>query len=222
MSYSIIQPIGPIRPVDFTPLAQLFSALSVTDILFAVLLALLSQCVTALVLRKTPMYSNDSKNIPVYHIVIAIAVSTMLFFCGRSVLLLKGVIFLLILMYAAVCDIQTREVSDCVSVMIMIAAFIGAEPSDLIGMIAGGLFVVGLMLFCAVITKNRIGGADVKLSAACAFFLGVQSGIFGLMTGLLLSVIVNLILRRKDKAQGFPLVPYLAAGFTAAYILQGV
>ena len=72
-------------------------------------------------------------------------------------------------------------------------------------------------LTTAAVTKSSIGGADIKLSAACAFMLGTVQGMTGLMIGLILAVIVNSIKNRKKKHEGFPLIPYLAVGFTAAY-----
>ena len=38
-----------------------------------------------------------------------------------------------------------------------------------------------IMLMTTVITKSRMGGADIKLSAACAFMLGTVQGFAGLM-----------------------------------------
>ena len=75
------------------------------------------------------------------------------------------------------------------------------------------------MLMTAAVTKSSIGGADIKLSAACAFMLGTVQGMTGLMIGLILAVIINFIKNRKKKHEGFPLIPYLAVGFTAAYFM---
>lgn len=79
--------------------------------------------------------------------------------------------------------------------------------------------VSGIMLATAAVTKSSVGGADIKLSAACAFMLGTVQGITGLMIGLILAVIINSIKNRKKKYEGFPLIPYLAVGFTAAYFM---
>ena len=66
---------------------------------------------------------------------------------------------------------------------------------------------------------GSIGGADIKLSAACAFMLGTVQGMTGLMIGLILAVIINSIKNRKKKHEGFPLIPYLAVGFMTAYFM---
>lgn len=183
------------------------------ELLGALLFALVLNGLIRTILCRTPKYDKNSKYLPIYHAVTAVATASMLFVFGRSLLFFKGVLFVLILLYASACDIQTHRVSDCVSVMIFLIGFIGTEA--LFGNIAACLAVGGFMLLCAILTKNRIGGADVKLTAACVFVLGLQNGIIGLVLGLLLSVVMNLFRRNGKKA--YPLVPYLAVGFTAAY-----
>jgi prepilin signal peptidase PulO-like enzyme (type II secretory pathway) len=55
---------------------------------------------------------------------------------------------------------------------------------------------------------------------ACTFLFGISKGIIGLMAGLTIGVRANLIIQiRKNKAEGFPLIPYLAVGFIAAYFI---
>ena len=49
--------------------------------------------------------------------------------------------------------------------------------------------------------------------------LGTVQGMTGLMIGLILAVIINSIKNRKKKHEGFPLIPYLAVGFMAAYFM---
>lgn len=214
-----INPIGPVRPIDFDRLLTLFDSLSFVELICCVTFTIFIQLITVQILKKTPMNMATDNKIPIYHAIVAAFVSMMLFFFGWSTALVKGVAFLLILLYATVCDIEIREVSDCVSIMIIIASLIDTEVPNIIISLIGGAVVGGIMLLSAILTKNRLGGADVKMSAACTVFLGLWDGIYGLMIGLLLSVIVNLLLRHSDKSKSYPLVPYLAAGFMAAYIM---
>ena len=88
------------------------------------------------------------------------------------------------------------------------------------GMLLGGLFVFGMMLVVSLMGKEScIGGADIKLGGACAFALGIHGGIAGLITGLVLAVVINLLKGKNTRQQSFPLVPYLSAGFLAAYFI---
>ena len=45
----------------------------------------------------------------------------------------------------------------------------------------------------------------------------IQNGTTGLIIGLLLAVVLNLFKDKRARLQSFPMVPYLSAGFLAAY-----
>lgn len=155
--------------------------------------------------------------------VIFIAVSliytlSLLCFFGVAVITVRGLVLLFILMYSSSEDIKTRNCDDYIHLMIVIAAFIGTEIKQIPIMILSGVFVMSLMLITLAVTKGEIGGADIKLSAACSFLLGIQKGLTGLLIGLVLAIIINLI-KAKDKKAGFPLIPYLAVGFLTAYFI---
>ena len=219
---SLIQPIGPIMPISPDRLSEFDAGVVLTTMLRLACLFLfywLVYKITKVIVSKTPGFQKENNKIPIYHCISIILVSSLLITFGWSMELLKGVIFLQILLYASVSDIQTHEVKDFVSVCIFIAGFIGVTFSDVPEMLLSGLAIGGVLLFCAMASGNRLGGADVKLSAACAFLLGFQKSVAGLIIGLLVSVIANLIIqkRNKTKNQPFPLVPYLSIGFMLMY-----
>lgn len=138
---------------------------------------------------------------------------------GCTVMALKGFVFFLILLYAAVSDIRFREVDDSVHLMIIITGLIGTELSDIPKMFLAAVLVALPQLAVAVLKPGMYGGADIKLSAACVFLLGIKKGYIGLIIGLTLGVIINFIIQiRKNKSEGFPMIPYLAAGFMTVYI----
>ncbi len=217
-----MQPIGPIRPISPERLMEFNSEDFVTTFLMLIcifLFYLAMHKVTKLIVSKTPGFQKESKKIPIYHCISIFLVSSMLIVFGWSMELIKGIIFLQILLYASVSDIQTHEVKDFVSVLIFITGFIGVTLSDVPMMLFSGLAIGGVLLICAMVSGNRLGGADVKLSAACAFLLGFSKGATGLVIGLIVSVIINLIIQKhkKIKNQPFPLVPYLSIGFMLMY-----
>ena len=142
---------------------------------------------------------------------------------GVSLTTVKGMILTLLLLYASLSDFKKREVPDCVSVMILILAFVGFEPSNLLSMLAGAAVVFIPQLATTMLTPNRpIGGADIKISTALAFLLGAEKGIFALVVGMLLAVVITAIsnkLNDRDQKQAFPLVPFLWIGATLAYMI---
>ena len=217
-----IQPIGSIRPISPERLMELNPEEVITTIVKLACIFLFYLAVhkiSKVVISKTPGYNRENKKIPVYHCISIILVSSLLIVFGWSMELLKGVILLQILLYASVSDIQTHEVKDFISVLIFITGFIDVALSDIPMMLFNGLAIGGVLLICAMVSGNRLGGADVKLSAACAFLLGFSKSIAGLVIGLFVSVIVNLIIQKQKKLknQPFPLVPYLSIGFMLMY-----
>lgn len=219
-----IQPIGPIRPISPERLMELNPEEVITTIVKLACIFLFYLAVhkiSKVVISKTPGYNKESKKIPMYHCISIILVSSLLIVFGWSTELLKGIILLQILLYASVSDIQTHEVKDFISVLIFITGFIGVTLSDIPMMLFSGLAIGGVLLICAMVSGNRLGGADVKLSAACAFLLGFSKSIAGLVIGLFLAIICNIYFSHKNKTKGkaFPLVPYLSIGFMAMYFI---
>ena len=219
-----IQPIGPIRPISPERLMELNPEEVITAIVKLACIFLFYLAVhkiSKVVISKTPGYNKESKKIPIYHCISIILVSSLLIAFGWSIELLKGIILLQILLYASVSDIQTHEVKDFVSVLIFITGFIGVTLSDIPMMLFSGLAIGGVLLICAMVSGNRLGGADVKLSAACAFLFGFSKSIAGLVIGLFLAIICNIYFSHKNKTKGkaFPLVPYLSIGFMAMYFI---
>lgn len=219
-----IQPIGPIRPISPERLMELNPEEVITTIVKLACIFLFYLAVhkiSKVVISKTPGYNKESKKIPIYHCISIILVSSLLIAFGWSIELLKGIILLQILLYASVSDIQTHEVKDFISVLIFITGFIGVTLSDIPMMLFSGLAIGGVLLICAMVSGNRLGGADVKLSAACAFLLDFSKSIAGLVIGLFLAIICNIYFSHKNKTKGkaFPLVPYLSIGFMAMYFI---
>ena len=185
-----------------------------------VLLALTVLTAVFISLYASNVYKGNKKKAVLFFTVIAALTALSLFcFFGCAATTVKGIIFCLLLAFSSYEDIKTRECENYVHLMIVIAAFIGTDMSALPSMLLSALIIGGIMLITAAVTKSSIGGADIKLSAACAFMLGTVQGMTGLMIGLILAVIINSIKNRKKKHKGFPLIPYLAVGFMTAYFM---
>lgn len=154
-------------------------------------------------------------------IIPTIAAGLLFLIFGFSVTALKGLIFCTMLLYATNSDLSTREVTNWIPFSIALTGLIGVALTDIPYMLLSALFVTLPQLLVAIRKENCYGGGDIKVSAACGFLLGIEKGIWGLIAGLLIAVLCTLVVQRiKNKmAEAFPLIPYLAAGFMAAYII---
>jgi len=137
--------------------------------------------------------------------------------------LIKLGVLIALLLYASVKDIRSREVPDSVSGMMLILGLVGITAGDLPSMLLGMTLVFLPQYLSAIINPAKaLGGADIKLSSSAAFLLGAPRGLFALIVGLTLSVITVPIVRKVKKLpknQPFPLVPFLAVGIIAAYLI---
>ncbi|KAB3527089.1 MULTISPECIES: prepilin peptidase [Alkaliphilus] len=120
--------------------------------------------------------------------------------------------FIMLLIYAAIIDLKTRTIPDYVPVLIMLVGLIDMEPLPAVL----GLILVPLPYFIMALLKdNSIGGGDIKLMAACGFYLGLQAGYMASIVGLMLTIIIHFaysVIRSKKMTRSIPLGPYLGAG----------
>ena len=219
MNTMLIRPICPtlpIRPIQISAEMAIF-------LFHALSFLMLSGTIAFLIsLYAAKRWKADKTKTATAFVLITVAVTIFLLcFFGFTLNTIKGILLCLILLFASFGDIKTREADDYLHIMILLIALIGRKPTDIPGMLLTAVLITMPLLMPVILCKGKfIGGADVKLSVACTFLLGISRGIAGLMAGLTLGVVVNLIIQtRKNKAEGFPLIPYLAAGFMAAYFI---
>lgn len=195
-------------------LASLFIPIFLAVLVYMLCVGLMSKAV----LTRTPQYEKKSK---FNKICIALSVCLSFLFVlkfGFTFELLKATLILAVFLFASVCDIKERKVEDYVPIMLLIIGFINVSPTVLFSRAMAFTISFALMFVIAIISNNKIGGADVKFIPACFFILGAGRGPLGLMSGLLYAVIGTLIRNkiRKSEDKTLSLIPYLSVGFIAS------
>ena len=136
---------------------------------------------------------------------------------------LKFLILLGILLYASIKDLREHEVPDTVWKLIAVLGLVNTSLRDLPSMLLGAALVFFPQIIPAVInTEKAMGGADIKISTACAFLLGAGRGLAAFTIGLtLFGVIVPILrkIRHEKNGEPFPMVPFLSVGTIAAYLI---
>ena len=134
-----------------------------------------------------------------------------------------GIALLMILLFASVQDDSTHEADNVLSLMIFLLGLSTVTEENILSKLLAAGLVFGIQLFvCLFCKKAGIGGADIKLSTATVFLLGLWKGLLGLMLGMLIAIVAELILCRKNNKKStepFPLIPYLSVGFIIGYII---
>ena len=185
-------------------------------------LGVIAGCILAQ--KSYEQFGGDRRKVLAAFISIPILSTVLLTVCfGESLQTVKGMILVFLFLYASYSDIRTRKCGDLLHVFVLVTALIGVQLYELPEMLVASVFVIIVMVSTSVIFRGRIGGADIKFAAACAFSLGMAKSICGLIVGLTLAIAVNAVIgairRENNKEYGFPMLPYLAAGFFAAYFI---
>lgn len=134
-----------------------------------------------------------------------------------------GSAFAGLLLFAAAWDIKKLEIPNMISFVICALAILRIilNPTLLVTSLLG-LLVAGLpFLLIRLIKPGSIGGGDIKLSAACGFFLGFNAAVFMLIISCAFFLCAAALLRLcgKQKAgSASAFAPYIAAGSIAAYL----
>lgn len=139
---------------------------------------------------------------------------------------MRTLLFLAALAAASVVDCRRRTIPDTLCLLTAAAGLISFSPAQLFGSLAA------LPLFIAALLQpERMGGGDIKLTAAAGFVLGFWRGLWGLALGLLLAVLYACAaalfhtVRRHPyppAAQtALPLGPFLSIGFVTLYCFGG-
>ncbi|WP_342415469.1 prepilin peptidase [Paenibacillus sp. FSL R10-2782] len=139
-----------------------------------------------------------------------------------SIVTIETLSFILLLLFASVCDLRTRQIPNSLSLAIAGVGLLHHSP--LTALI--GLFITGLpYLLGAIFSGGKIGGGDIKLMAACGVVLGPFYGTLQSILGLTLVLLFALALSFHHSVSptsqtALPLAPYLAVGGIVAYVLS--
>lgn len=140
-------------------------------------------------------------------------------------LIIKGVLFASLLLFAAVWDIRKREIPNLIPVFLLSCSLLGISTSTFFPHLFGLLFTALPYFLAAVLIQRNdgfaIGGGDIKLMAGCGFVLGVWGGILqnilSLIFALLSGVVLSKVKKEKFRKLRIPLAPYFCAGGILAY-----
>lgn len=158
---------------------------------------------------------NKKKTAVVFTVTALITMAALLCFFGASAKAARGGVMCIIMLYAAFEDIKKRECADFLSVTLGITGIMGKEPKELILSLIAFAGIVLILLISSAVTKNGIGGGDVKFAGAVSLVIGFFNTAAALAAGLLIAIIVN----KLKKEKSFPLLPYLAPAFMTAYFI---
>ena len=142
---------------------------------------------------------------------------------GVSVTAVQGIFLLFVLLYASCSDLTSHTVDDFVWVTVLALALVGMNHIGIGSMLLGAACVFIPQIALSLLPPHKtLGGADIKLSTALAFLLGVWRGIGAYLIGLILALIVMSIYSKctnRCKRKPFALVPFLSIGAMLMFLI---
>lgn len=134
--------------------------------------------------------------------------------------MLQSVLFVALLLIASVFDVKKRIIPDTVCIGVALTGLMIFEPSRLLGCFSA------IPFFIAALMNGKIGGGDIKLTAAAGIVLGIGGGIAAMIIGLTAMLLfyaayaITQRLRKRERKRAFPLAPFLSIGCITAYLIS--
>ena len=141
---------------------------------------------------------------------------------GLSVYTFQGMFLFFLLLYASMSDLTNRHVANHISISILALSLISVPTVGFVSMLVGGAVSVAIQLGITALSGGGYGGADWKITSACAFLLGWQRGLSGMVLGLLIGVIFTCVynkIKNRDMHEGFALIPFISIGMMAVFFI---
>ena len=133
----------------------------------------------------------------------------------------QAILFTVLLIYAAVKDVRTREISPYLCIGIACLSLLDFHSKNLLGL---GIPVI--LWVCATwICPEQLGGGDIKLTTAVSVLIGFTATAYGIIIAFTLELLIFQQIKRKLTKQGarnyaMPLAPFLAVGFLITYFMK--
>ncbi|MCL2200614.1 MAG: A24 family peptidase [Oscillospiraceae bacterium] len=134
---------------------------------------------------------------------------------------------------AAVLDLKTRRIPNKL-IMLMLAVWVMTlvpklfiDPGTSVEMLiegALGFMVCGaIFLVVYIFSRNGLGGGDVKFMAVAGLYLGLENSVPAVFIGTVAAAItgiVLIVLKKIQRKDPIPLVPFLYAGILVTLFLR--
>ena len=211
-----------VNPIIHTFVAENIIASDVLLLIFKMIMVVAASIVVGLLLNK----SMDKKGFVTNKAFTLIASTAMALGLslrfGMSVYTFQGMFLFFLLLYASMSDLTDRHVANHISISILALSLISVPTVGFTSMLIGGAVSAAIQLGVTALSGGGYGGADWKISSACAFLLGWQRGLAGMVLGLLIGVIFTLAynkIKDRDIHEGFALVPFISIGMLAVFFI---
>lgn len=119
-------------------------------------------------------------------------------------------------------DIIRRQSDNIFPVLIIVVGLI--MPTNLTYMLISFTVITIMFIVIIVLSKQTIGGGDIKMICALSFFFGIYTTIIAMiiacLIGITFSIIAKFAAKLPDFNKRYPFLPSVEVGFLTALLLQ--
>ena len=140
---------------------------------------------------------------------------------GTGKVVIQGLVLLFVLMYASISDIRTRTVGDFLSVEILIISLIRLPSDKILFSIIGAIIILVAQILLTLVGILKMGGADIKITTAATFLLGIEKGIAFYFIGFLLAILYGMArsLISAKTNEGIPMIPFFSIAILIMFLV---
>ena len=165
---------------------------------------------------------------PIYpfgELLTAISYTLIIYTYGFTLEALIQIVFITIMIFSTVTDLKEHIVPDRFVIIGLILVFIlrVINGEFIIKYLLSGIVSFGLLFLILIISKDKLGGADVKIYALIGLAIGFSSSICSLFYASFIGVIFNIaamLISKNKKLLEIPFIPYITLGVLLTYIVN--
>jgi len=164
---------------------------------------------------------------PIGELLTAISYTLIVYQFGFSVMALIQIVFITIMILATVTDLKETIVPDRFIVIGLILVLIlrAIHGVDFVHFFISGIVSFSALFLVFILSKGKIGGADVKLYALIGLSIGWVDSLGSLFYASIIGLLFQIpsIVKNKgqiDREKEIPFVPFITLGILCTYIFS--
>lgn len=186
---------------------------------YIVAVAFLSSILFSFLQDQVFKYKSSRSELPLIAVLNVILTACLVSTFDDFTLIIKGFLYIQVLIFVAIYDYRTKTIPDFVHPIILCIGLINFP-----GFVSlWGLLLVPMPYFIAALLTDGVGGGDIKFMAASGFLLGFYAGFVASLIALILALVISvlkILTKRMDKHVSFALGPYLSMGCFIMFMLN--
>ncbi len=164
----------------------------------------------------------DPKSALVFTLVFSLIISPVIFLRTDLLEYIKLFSVIMLLNMCSINDVIRHESDNIFPILIIALGLV--FPTNLAYMLISFGIVFAFFIINIIVSKHTIGGGDIKMICALAFFFGIYSTVSALIVacivGIVYAVVSKFAARLPDFSKRFAFLPFIEVGYVLALVMK--